>query len=102
MIWAKRRFAYADYSPYQDTLEQLLMANPNRYQEFLMVAVRAGDNGASDCYVGLPSSALLAPFDGFREVSEAALPSEIDTFLFGDQTKEPFTSRFKFKQPLGD
>ena len=26
------------------------------------------------------------------------LPKEIDTFLFGDQTKEPFTSRFKFKK----
>ncbi len=97
MIWAKRRFAYAEFAPYQDIMEKLLMANATQYQEFLMVSVNAGGPGESDYYIGLPNKTLLAPFDKFQEVSEAELPKEIDTFLLGDQTKEPFTSRFKFK-----
>ncbi len=98
MVWAKRRFAYAEFAPYQDMMEKLLMANPTQYQEFLMVSVKAGAPGESDYYIGLPNKILLAPFDGFQEVRETELPKEIDTFLLGDQTKEPFTSRFKFRR----
>jgi hypothetical protein len=78
-------------------MEKLLMANPMQYQEFLMVSVDAGAPGESDYYIGLPNKTLLAAFDGFQEVTEAQLPKEIDSFLLGDQTKEPFTSRFKLK-----
>jgi hypothetical protein len=97
MFWAKRRFAYAEFAPYQDMMEKLLMANATLYREFIMVSVKAGDPGENDYYVGLPNKSLLAPFDGFQEVSEAQLPKEIDTLLVADATKEPFTSRFKFK-----
>jgi hypothetical protein len=75
----------------------LMMANAAQYQEFIMVSVQAGGPGESDYYVGVPIKALLAPFDGFQEVSEAEVPKEIDTLLLADATKEPFTSRFKFR-----
>jgi hypothetical protein len=38
----------------------------------------------------------ISPFHG--PLSEAELPREIDTFLLGDQTKEPFTQRFRFRK----
>lgn len=97
MIWARRSLIYANYAPYQDIMEKLLMANPAQYQEFLMVSVAARTPGEIDYYIGLPNKTLLAMFDGFQEVTDAQLPNEIDSLLLGDQTKEPFTSRFKFK-----
>ena len=67
-----------------------MMAMPARYAEFLMISTNTDEPLTSDYYVG--------PFSSFERVSENGLPKEIDTFLFGDQTKEPFTSRFKFKK----
>ena len=96
MIWLKRNFEFADYGPYFDKLESLLMANAHRYPEFLMVSVQATPP-ASDYYVGIPSKDFAPYFDGFEEVSEDSLPKEIDTFHIGDATKEPFTSRFTMK-----
>jgi hypothetical protein len=100
MIWAKRRFEKldVDYAPYQETMWKLMLANAQQYQEFLMFSVEVGPLGESDYYIGLPAKAFIAAFDGFQEVSEVELPKEIDTFLLGDQTKEPFTNRFKFRE----
>jgi hypothetical protein len=99
MMWVKRRFQFAEYAPYMDLLEKLLMANPTLYQEFIMVSVKTEDkSGESEYYVGVPNKALLARFDGFTPVEESELPKEIDTVLIADQTKEPFRSRFRFKE----
>jgi hypothetical protein len=75
-----------------------MMAVPARYAEFLMISTNTDEPLRSDYYLGLPIESLAASFLGFERVSENDLPKEIDTFLFGDQTKEPFTSRFKFKK----
>jgi len=98
MIWLKRRFYAAEFGPYQDKLGELMMAMPARYAEFLMVSTETEKPLVSDYYVGLPLAELASVFDGFGEVSEVELPREIDTFLLGDQTKEPFTSRFRFRR----
>jgi hypothetical protein len=50
----------------------------------------------ADYFVGIPTIQLSPVFDGFDAVKESDLPKEIDGFLLGDQTKDPFTSRFKF------
>jgi len=97
MIWLKRRFQAADYAPYQDKLAKLMMAMPTRYAEFLMVSTKVKDALTSDYYIGLPEEPLALAFDGFERMDEAELPREIDVFHLGDQTKQPFTSRFKFK-----
>ncbi|HXW26715.1 MAG TPA: hypothetical protein VEK73_18380 [Xanthobacteraceae bacterium] len=98
MYWIKRRFAYAEYAPYMAILEKLLMANPTQYQEFLMVSTEVPDDpGEGDYYIGVPHKAFAMAFDGFTPVEESDLPKEIDSFLLGDQTKQPFTSRFKFR-----
>jgi hypothetical protein len=73
------------------------MANPTAYKEFLMVSTKTDDAGVSDYYVGVPSEPFLAAFDGFERVSEGELPKEIGVFHLGDSTKEPFTSRFRFR-----
>ena len=99
MYWAKRRFRYADYAPYMDRLEKLLMTNPTLYQEFIMVSVETGEEvGESEYYVGVPHKALLIGFDGFTSVEESELPKEIDTLHIADATKQPFQSRFQFKR----
>jgi hypothetical protein len=98
MIWLKRRFYAADFAPYQNKLGDMLMAMPAHYAEFLMVSTKTDKPLMSDYYVGLPTEVLAAAFDGFERVSEAELPREIDTFLLGDQTKEPFTQRFRFRK----
>ncbi|MCP2219915.1 hypothetical protein [Bradyrhizobium elkanii] len=97
MIWLKRQFQAADFAPYQDRLESLMSLVPTRYAEFLMVSTETSRPLISDYYVGLPDESFAGKFDGFERVAETDLPREIDTFLFGDQTKEPFTSRFKFR-----
>ncbi|WP_426418464.1 hypothetical protein [Bradyrhizobium genosp. A] len=98
MIWLKRRFHAADFGPYQDKLGELMMAMPTHYAEFLMVSTETEQPLVSDYYVGLPIEALAVAFDGFERAADAELPREIDTFLLGDQTKEPFTSRFRFRK----
>ena len=97
MIWGKRVFQGADYAPYQDRMQTLLLANAAQYAQFIMVSTKVRP-GINTCWVGVPSEALFAAFDGFQRVQEGDLPREIDTLLVADATKEPFTSRFKFKR----
>jgi hypothetical protein len=96
MIWAKRRFEYAAYAPYQDLLEKLLMANSTLYREFIMVCTETDDPGVSDYYVGVPNRAFLAAFDRFEIIGEDQLPKVIDTLCVADASTEEFTSRFRF------
>jgi hypothetical protein len=83
MIWGKRRFEWAEFAPYQDRLEKLLMANATQYREFMMfmAEVRVG---FADVYVGVPAQAFMAAFDGFEPVAEADVPKVIDTLLVAD------------------
>jgi hypothetical protein len=97
MIWGKRRFANAEYTPYFDKLEKLLLAQPHRYQQFLMVSTNGDELGIDDYYVGVPDAACMLAFDGFTPVAESDLPKEIDVFLIGDQTTSEFTSRFQMR-----
>lgn len=96
MIWLKRQFRAADYAPYQNILEKLMMGSPAQYPEFLMVCKHTDDPLVSDYFIGLPNDSRVALFHGFQQVAESDLPKEIDSFLLGDQTKDPFKSRFKF------
>jgi len=98
MIWMKRRFPDLGYVPYMDRLESLLHEMPNSYSEFLMFWMETGKSGIRDYFIGVPTIQLLPVFDGFDTVAESELPKEIDGFLLGDQTKEPFRSRFTFKR----
>ena len=97
MIWATRRFAAADYAPYQDRLGELMWANTPLYGQFMVVSVGTDrGRGMNDIYVGVPTAAFLAQFDGFRIIPEEELPKEIDTLLIG--TINEFTSHFRFRQ----
>jgi hypothetical protein len=99
MAWAKRRFAFADYGAYFDLFEKLVMANPLLHRQFIMVSVDVwGDKpGVGEYYVGVPSEAFLAGFDGFERVVESDLPKVIDTLHIADATTADFRSRFRFK-----
>jgi hypothetical protein len=97
MIWATCRFAAADYAPYQDRLDELMWANTPLHEQFMMVSVETDrERGMNDIYVGVPTSAFLAQFDGFRIIPEEELPKEIDTLLMG--TINEFKSHFRFRQ----
>jgi hypothetical protein len=78
MIWGKRRFRFAEYSPYFDRMEKLILANAALYREFIMVSVKTEKVGESDIYVGVPSKPFMAGFDGFSPVEETELPKVID------------------------
>ena len=98
MIWARRRFKWAEYGDYQDRIGDLLKTTPTLQlqQQFMMVNVETGDPGVSDHYIGLPNQAFLEAFDGFEVVSEDQLPKEIDGVSLAIQSEE-FTSRFRFR-----
>jgi hypothetical protein len=98
MIWAKRRFTWAAYGPYQDRLGQLMLANAKLYPQFIMVGVNLPDRSRGDYYVGLPNPAFLAFFDGFQMVSEGELPKQIDCILVADTTTDEFKSRFIMRE----
>lgn len=98
MYWAKRQFQWADYAPYQDRLEKLLMANPTLYREFMMFSVEQ-KVGLSVVYVGVPVRELLAVFDQFEPVEETDLPKVVDTLLVADNNA--FRGRFKFGPSRG-
>jgi hypothetical protein len=83
MIWGKRSFSGADYAPYQDKIVKLMLANPTRYKQFIMVSKKTADRAVDVVYAGVPSEALLAGFDGFERVQEADLPKVIDALLVG-------------------
>jgi hypothetical protein len=56
--WEKK-IQFAEYAPYMNLLERLLMANPTLYQEFIMVSTKTEDKpGESEYYVGVPHKAL--------------------------------------------
>ena|SRR5882757_2299281 len=95
MIWIKRQFQDAEYSPYMDKLNRLAMADASRVEEYLMVSTET-DIGNSDYYVGLPDDKLMRLFDGFTRVSESDLPKEIDMFHLGVEGDE-FNRLFKFR-----
>ena len=97
MIWARRRFEYAAYAAYQDRIGDLQMANPTLYRQFVMVDVETDKPGVSDHYIGVPSQAFLAAFDGFEVVREDQLPKEIDGVSLADATDNEFTSRFRLR-----
>jgi hypothetical protein len=97
MIWGKRSFNWADYAPYQDRIEKLLMANPTLYRQFIMVSTKTDKAGESVCYVGVPNEALFTGFGGFDKVIESDLPKVIDVLHVADATTEEFTSRFRFR-----
>jgi hypothetical protein len=94
MFWAKRRFEWADYAPYQDRIEKLLMSNATQYREFMMFSIEQ-KVGLSDVYVGVPAQAFLAVFDGFEPVAEQDLPKMVDSLLVADANA--FKERFEFK-----
>ena len=83
MFWAKRRFEWAEYAPYQDRLEKLLMANAARYREYMMFSMEQ-KVGLADVFVGVPAQELLAVFDGFDAVPKNQVPKVIDTLLVAD------------------
>src|SRR5262245_44775116 len=95
MIWAKRRFSYAEYIPYFDRMEKLMFANPTLYRQFIMVG-NEHKGGQSDIYIGVPNQSFMAAFDGFEPVEESALPKVIDTLHIAAITDE-FKSLFEFK-----
>jgi hypothetical protein len=98
MVWGKRRFGFADYSPYFDRLEVLLMANPTIYQQFIMVSTNTDDVNVSDYYVGVPNPTLMVAFDGFEPVDETKMPKVIDTLHIGDTSE--IKRRFQFRHEL--
>lgn len=99
MIWGKRRFAWAEYAPYSDLLQSLMMAAPALCQQFIMVSAQTENAGVSDYYVGVPNESFMAGFDGFERVAESDLPKEIDNVdLAADQGGEEFTSRFQLRK----
>jgi hypothetical protein len=97
MNWAKRDFRFAEYAPYMDRLEALLIANPTLYRQFIMVSTKTDDPAIGTYFIGMPSHLLLSAFDGFAPVAESELPKEIDTLLIADATTEEFKSRFGFR-----
>jgi hypothetical protein len=96
MIWAKRRFEYAEFAPYQDRLDKLILKHPAMHDQFVMVSVEVKKPRLSDYYIGLPTEALLPLFDGFELVAESELPKEIDAILVASLTPE-FENRFHLR-----
>ena len=94
MVWGRRRFQSAEYVPYQDRLQTLQTENATRYREFMMFAIEE-QVGLQNIYIGVPTNELLAVFDGFEPVSEAALPRVVDTLLLADFNA--FGERFEFR-----
>ena len=63
-----------------------------------MVSVKAADVRDSDVYVGVPSKAFMAGFDGFEAVNEADVPKVIDVLLIGDNNE--INLRFQFRHNM--
>jgi len=76
MIWGKRKFQDAEYSPYMARLEKLLMADATRAGQYAMVSTEEAIG--EYYYVGVPDEGLMRLFDGFERVPESELPKEID------------------------
>jgi hypothetical protein len=96
MVWVKRTFTFADYAPYFDILKRLLLQNPTRYREFIMVSIDLANSRDSVYFVGVPDKSFLVHFDGFEPVDEKDLPKIIDTLHIAEGSSPEFTSRFEF------
>ena len=98
MVWAKHRFAYADYSPYFDRLEKLLMANATLYRQFIMVSTETDNAGVSDYYVGVPIKRSWRILTDLKRSGKTELPTEIDALHIADATTDEFKSCFRFRE----
>jgi hypothetical protein len=67
MFWAKQRFKWCEYLPYKERIQELMVADPEHYDQFIMMSTYVRPS-LSEYYVGVPSEALLAMFDGFEPV----------------------------------
>ncbi len=95
MVWAKRRFKWAEYARYQDLIGDLQLKDATRFRDYLMFSVDTEKSGEAEIYISLPDTVMLALFDGFEAVPETDLPKDVDGLLLGDVTA--FDARFKFK-----
>jgi hypothetical protein len=77
MFWAKRRFKRFEDEPYKARILELMMADLDHYNQFIMVS-RHVSPSLSEYYVGVPSETCLAKFDGFERVAEGDVPTVID------------------------
>jgi hypothetical protein len=93
MVWAKRRFQFAEYGPYMDRLGELQMADAARLTQYIMVSTKLNAREA-DYYVGIPDKAFLALFDGFEAVEDATLPKIINGIQLADLSADEYNSRF--------
>jgi hypothetical protein len=93
MIWGKRRFKDADYSPYMNQLDKLAMLDVHR--QYAMVSIEANEAGVGDYFVGVPDEISMRHFDEFVTVSESELPSEVDVLHFDSGGVR---KRFRFKR----
>jgi len=98
MIWAKQKFAGADYAPYLDRLAELQLANGPICGQFIMVAKKAAA-GEGIYFVGVPNQSYLAGFDGFEVIPDSELPTEVDYLLLADISSDEY--RFHIKTPGG-
>ena len=105
MIWAKRRFEAAAYAPYMDRLRDLMLVNPARYREFIMISTKTDKSHLDEYYIGVPNEAFLRDFKGFEVVREEDLPTKIDAFHLGDggksrSAKSSFLPARSFRPPV--
>ncbi len=76
MIWGKRRFEDAEYGPYMDKLEKVMLADARRADQYALVSVEIDD--ADWYFVGVPDDVVMRLFDGFTPVAKGDLPQVID------------------------
>jgi hypothetical protein len=77
MVWAKRRFKRFEDEPYKARILELMMADLDHYNQFIMVSKHVSPS-LSEYYVGVPTEILLVRFDGFEPVAESDVPTVID------------------------
>jgi hypothetical protein len=77
MFWAKRCLKRFEDEPYKARMLELMMADLDHYNQFIMVSKHVSSS-VSEYYLGIPSAAVLARFDGFEPVAESDVPTAID------------------------
>ena len=81
MFWATRQFGIMDWFETRDRFryQYILMDSP---EDMLLVATKESASTIR-LYVGVPNQRLLKPYEGFQNISEAAIPKRAD-MLGGD------------------
>jgi len=89
IVWATKTGNLAETSEVQKSVEQLVMANPTSYGDFMMLTASADYPKTFQLFIGVPE-AFLRLFPGFSKIDPMKMPDHMSALVVSDKFPQNF------------